>query len=434
MRRGRRAVNSPYGALSCPRLSRMPGPTMFVPPRRVRRGAALTLVFASVLAAGATAGSWGMDRQDGGEPEGGRSSRTVARAVDRRAVEAAAAQAARKGKSGSEAAAEVVSRSGDRWSAVYSAREYEGFQRALDGAYVGVGLSARRGPGGATEIDGVQPGSPAERAGLRPGDRVRTVDGADTTGRPVTETVARLRGDAGSPAPGDDAGKPSVRAVAAAPGTPVRLGLERGDRTWEHTLHRQRLTTRSVTVDRLRDDEAPATRIKVASFTKGTGERVREAVRAAERGEGILLDLRGNSGGLVTEAVDAASAFLDGGLVATYDVHGEQRVLQAEPGGHTRPALVVLVDGGTMSAAELLAGALQDRGRAVLVGGPTFGKGSVQMPSRLPDGAVAELTVGHYRTPAGRAVDGRGITPDLVVRGDAEQRARTVLSGLGVGS
>lgn len=98
---------------------------------------------------------------------------------------------------------------------------------------------------------------------------------------------------------------------------------------------------------------------------------------------------------------------------------------------------MVLVDGGTMSAAELLTGALQDRGRAVVVGSRTFGKGSVQMPSELPDGSVAELTVGHYRTPAGRNVDGEGIDPDLRVKGDdgpsAEARARTVLSGLGVG-
>ncbi|MDF3144826.1 S41 family peptidase, partial [Streptomyces sp. T21Q-yed] len=89
------------------------------------------------------------------------------------------------------------------------------------------------------------------------------------------------------------------------------------------------------------------------------------------------------------------------------------------------------VDGGTMSAAELLTGALQDRGRAVVVGSRTFGKGSVQMPSRLPGGSVAELTVGHYRTPSGRAVDGRGITPDLDADQQVVERAETVLSGLG---
>ncbi|NEE49869.1 peptidase S41, partial [Streptomyces sp. SID8455] len=104
-------------------------------------------------------------------------------------------------------------------------------------------------------------------------------------------------------------------------------------------------------------------------------------------------------------------------------------------GGDTGRPVVVLVDGATMSAAELLAGALQDRGRAVVVGSRTYGKGSVQMPTRLPGGSVAELTVGHYRTPSGRGLDGRGLTPDLDAgAGDASERAETVLSGLGSSS
>ncbi|MEU7137514.1 S41 family peptidase [Streptomyces sp. NPDC046261] len=406
----------------------MPGPTMFVPPRRVRRGAALTLVFVGVLTAGAAVGSWGGEAQDGRTPSWQRTPpRTAARAVDRSALEAAAEEAAQDGRSGSEAASEVLDRSGDAWSAVYSPREYEGFALALDGAYVGVGLTTRRAAGGRMEVDSVRPGGPAERAGVRAGDRIRSVDAVDVTGRPVTEVVSLLRGD----------GRALTAWPAAAPGTPVRVGLQRGDRRWERTLLRERLATESVEVGRLAGPGsagAPATLIKVAAFTKGTGERVRDAVRAAAPREGVLLDLRGNSGGLLAEAVTTASAFLDGGLVATYDVHGRQRVLRAERGGDTRRPLVVLVDGGTMSAAELLAGALQDRGRAVVVGTRTFGKGSVQMPSRLAEGSVAELTVGHYRTPAGRSVDGSGIAPDLVVRGDAEQRARTVLGGLGGGS
>ncbi|MEV5242406.1 S41 family peptidase [Streptomyces cinnamoneus] len=406
----------------------MLGPTMFVPPRRARRGAVLTLVFASVLATGAVTGSWGEEGRDGRNPAIDRTPpRTAARAVDRNALEAAAAEAAEDGKSGSEAAAEVIDRSGDAWSAVYSPREYEGFALALDGAYVGVGLTTRRTGGGRMEVDAVRPGGPAERAGVRPGDRIRTIDAVDVTGRPVTDVVSLLRGD----------GRSLSAWPAAAPGTPVRLGLQRGGRRWERTLLRARLATENVEAVHLPGGgpgTAPATLIKVGSFTRGTGDRVREAVRAAAPGEGVLLDLRGNPGGLLAEAVTAASAFLDGGLVATYDVHGRPRVLEAARGGDTRRPLVVLVDGGTMSAAELLTGALQDRGRAVVVGSRTFGKGSVQMPSRLAEGSVAELTVGHYRTPAGRSVDGTGIVPDLMVRDDAEQRARTVLGGLGGGS
>ncbi|GLF93436.1 S41 family peptidase [Streptomyces yaizuensis] len=375
-------------------------------PCRIRRGAALTLVFATALAAGAATDALPRD----GEAERPSAVRPAGATVDGKLVARAAAEAVADGKSGTEAAQEVVSRSGDRWGAVYDEDEYESFRQDLDGRYTGVGLSPRRSGDGRVEVARVQSGGPADRAGIRAGDRLRAIDGTAVDRRPVTEVVALLRG---------------------AERTRVDLGLERAGRGWTRSLTRTTLSTESVTVRRLDRD---AVLIRVAAFTTGSGERVREAVRRAPAGAGVVLDLRGNSGGLVHEAVAAASAFLDGGLVATYDVHGEERSLYAEPGGDTRRPVVALVDGGTMSAAELVTGALQDRGRAVTVGTRTFGKGSVQMPSRLPDGSVAELTVGHYRTPAGHSVDGTGITPDLPARAAAEDRARAVLDGLGTTS
>ncbi|MFD7001754.1 S41 family peptidase [Streptomyces mirabilis] len=385
----------------------MSGRDLFCQPRRAGRGAALTLLFASVLVAGAATGSFGDPDRKSPSP----SARSTP-AAPRETVTDAAAEAMADGKSPMEAAERAVSRSGDRWGAVYSQGEYEEFEEALDGQYTGVGLWARRERDGRIEVTRVQSGSPAAAAGIRTGDRLCSVDGEKVDGRPVTEVVSLLRGDA------DD----------AAAGTKVSLGLERGTRAWSETLRRARLSTDSVTVRKL---PGGVTVIKVAAFTKGVGDAVRTAVEQTPEHAGIVLDLRGNSGGLVTEAVTAASAFLDGGLVATYDVNGAQRSLHADPGGDTTRPLVALVDGGTMSAAELLTGALQDRGRAVVVGSRTFGKGSIQMPSRLPDGSVAELTVGHYRTPAGHTVDGRGITPDLEVDAEALERAETVLSGLG---
>ncbi|MFJ5047882.1 S41 family peptidase [Streptomyces sp. NPDC088719] len=386
-------------------------------PRGLCRGAALTLVFGCALATAAATGSLPQEPDPAAGPQTRAVSSTVA-PVDRDEIEDAAAEAEADGKSVKDAAEEVVSRSGDRWGAVYDQREYEEFEQALDGSYTGVGLSARRTAHGDVTVSRVQAGGPAERAGIRAGDVLRTLDGRAVGKRPVAEVVALLRGDG----------------TGAAEGSRVELGLVREGRSWTETLRRARLTTEAVTVRRLEAGPSPAVLVKVAAFTKGAGAEVREAVRGAPDGAGILLDLRANSGGLVTEAVVAASAFLDGGLVATYDVRGEQQALYAEPGGDTDRPVVVLVDGGTMSAAELLTGALQDRGRAVTVGSPTFGKGSVQMPSELPGGSVAELTVGHYRTPGGRNVDGRGITPDLVVGERAQQRAETVLSGLGGGS
>ncbi|WP_371623746.1 S41 family peptidase [Streptomyces sp. NBC_01116] len=386
-------------------------------PRGLCRGAALTLVFGCALATAAATGSLPREPGPGAGPQTRAVSSTVA-PVDRDEIEDAAAEAEADGKSAKDAAEEVVSRSGDRWGAVYDQREYEEFEQALDGSYTGVGLSARRTAHGDVTVSRVQAGGPADRAGIRAGDVLRTLDGRAVGKRPVAEVVALLRGDG----------------TGAAAGSPVELGLVREGRSWTETLRRARLTAEAVTVRRLGAEPSSAVLVKVAAFTKGAGAEVREAVRGAPDGAGILLDLRANSGGLVTEAVVAASAFLDGGLVATYDVRGEQQALYAEPGGDTDRPVVVLVDGGTMSAAELLTGALQDRGRAVTVGSPTFGKGSVQMPSELPGGSVAELTVGHYRTPGGRNVDGRGITPDLVVGERAQQRAETVLSGLGGGS
>ncbi|MGW8380062.1 S41 family peptidase [Streptomyces sp. ODS28] len=415
--------------------------------RRFRRGAALTLVFASVLGTGAATGSWGDTfnatagaSQDGPAPTGAalNESAHTGRSSDRGAT--GAGERAGHG-SAPDAAEELVSRSGDRWSGAYTPREYEGLRQTLDGEYVGVGISVRQespppvaqdeaerahalrggAPGGPDRpseplvtVAHVHPGSPADKAGIRSGDRLRAIDGQDVAGRPITEVVGKLRG------------------AAHGSGSDVRLRLSRGEREWTSALRRKRLAADTVDVSRL---GPAATRIKVSSFTRGTGAQVRKAVREdVPEGAGIVLDLRGNSGGLVDEAVDAASAFLDGGLVATYDDKGTQRALYAQHGGDHRRPLVVLVDGGTMSAAELLTGALRDRGRAVTVGSRTFGKGSVQLPSRQPDGSVAELTVGHYATPSGRRIDDRGLVPDLSVGsggdGEATERARTVLSGL----
>ncbi|MEU4731397.1 S41 family peptidase [Streptomyces sp. NPDC023588] len=388
-------------------------PAFCLRPRDQRRGAVLTLAFLAAVAAGACTGCW--DREDGAAAAAVRadapapSAPREAGTADRDAVARAAAEAAAQGKSGKSAAQEVVSRSGDRWGTVYDQGEYAAFSERLDGHWTGVGVWAARGPGGTIKVEKVQPDSPADRAGLRAGDRLVSVDGHAVTGLAVTDVVTLLRGEAG---------------------TPVVLNLSRDGADLTETVRREQLRTEPVTVRQL---GGGVTVIKVASFTRGAGELVRSAVRAAPAGGGVVLDLRGNPGGLVGEAVTAASAFLDGGLVATYDVRGDQRALYAAPGGDTTRPLVALVDGGTMSAAELLTGALQDRGRAVAVGSRTFGKGSVQMPTELPDGSVAELTVGTYRTPAGRSLDGGGITPDVPAGERAEERAVTVLGGLGVG-
>ncbi|MFX4294781.1 S41 family peptidase [Streptomyces bohaiensis] len=316
-------------------------------------------------------------------------------------------------------AARLVEGAGDHWSSAFTAEEYEAFRQSLDGEYVGTGMAVRRTQDGRTVVSEVRSGSPAQRAGVRSGDLLRSVDGASVDDRPVTEVVGRLRGS-GGPAP-------------AGAGSAVLVGVERDGRSFEERLFRELLAVEPVTVRRV---EEGVTEVRVAAFVQGAAEQVRSAVAAAPAGDGIVLDLRGNAGGLIEEAAETASVFLDGGVVATYDVHGRERALHARTGGDTDRPLVVLVDGGTMSSAELLAGALRDRMRAVVVGRPTFGKGTVQMPVEQPDGSVAELTVGTYATPSGaRVADGRGIEPDLVpAPGDSpDATARSVLRGLAAG-
>ncbi len=167
----------------------MPGPEVTLRPRGIRRGAALTLVFAAVLVTAAATDCWQRDEVKSPSLP----SRSIAATADREEVAAAAARAMADGKSGKEAAEEVVSRSGDRWGAVYDPAEYEEFTQALDGEYTGVGLRVERVHGGRIEVTRVQSGGPAGRAGVREGDRLRTIDGRPVANRPVTEVVGLLR-------------------------------------------------------------------------------------------------------------------------------------------------------------------------------------------------------------------------------------------------
>ncbi|MCX4748730.1 S41 family peptidase [Kitasatospora sp. NBC_01287] len=392
---------------------------------RARRGAALGLVFGAVLLSGAAAGAWGGTAPvrpavpagnataSGQRSQGSEDGQDGHRGLDGGAPPAAALTP--------QQAERLVAVGGDRWAAYYSPQEYAEFAQGLDGEYLGVGLFVDRAADGSTVVAELTPGSPAAAAGIAVGERLLAVDGAPVDRLPVTEVVARLRGRPDTPA---EPGR------AAGPGSAVRLTLRRpGAAPREVTLRRAVLAAQDVAVDH---PAAGVLWITARAFTTGVGAEIAAAVRRSPE-HGVVLDLRGNSGGLVAEAVATASVFLDGGPVASYLAGGERRELTAAPGGDARTPLVVLVDGGTMSAAELLAGALQDRCRAVLVGSRTFGKGTVQQPSRLADGSVLELTVGRWSTPAGRSPDGTGLLPDVPAAdpGSADALALRVLSGLG---
>nr|BFE33572.1 S41 family peptidase [Actinomadura rugatobispora] len=325
---------------------------------------------------------------------------------------------------------DVLHRLGDRWARYYSPSEYDEFQGRLEGRYSGVGLWLGTGdatavpgedggavpvPAGRVLVAGVRPGSVAERAGVRGGDSIVAVDGRPAGAWDVSQVSTALRGR---------------------PGTRVRLTVGRNGRELGFSLVRTAVRAHDVTVT----EAGGRTRlIRVEEFTRGVGREVRDAVTGGPGGRGaagILLDLRGNPGGLLEEAVETASAFLTDGLVVTYERPGlpAEKLAVTRPGDPAGP-VVVLVDGGTASAAEVVAGSLRDRDRAVIVGSRTYGKGSVQEPVELPDGSAIELTVGRYRTPGGRNLDGVGIEPDVPVPADrppraAEQRGQEVLRGL----
>ncbi len=302
---------------------------------------------------------------------------------------------------------------GDRHAAYYAATDYAQFQRLLDGRDSGVGLWLGRTDAGAVEVTSVLPESPAATAGLQVGDEVTSVAGQPVRDRAVSDIVAAMRGT---------------------PGTTVGLVVRRNRTDRTVTLRRADVSSSDVLVD---DVTAGVARIRVAAFTRGVGREVRTALDTLRKRSvtSIVLDLRGNPGGLLHEGVEVASAFLDGGVVVSYQGRTvADQTFTAVGRGDTASTVVVLVDGGTASAAEVVAGALQDRDRALVVGARTYGKGSVQQPYRLSDGSAVEFTVALYYTPKGRSVDRVGIAPDVEVRPTADprvalQRAVEVLTG-----
>ena len=376
-------------------------------PRRILRGTAILGAIAAAYLAGVTTGVVGSQQPAAAHGDGvldqaaDRISQQAAQPISRDELERAAVQG-------------MLSALGDRWSAYYDKRQYTSFQGSLSGRYTGVGLWMRRTSGSRVSVTSVQAGSPAARAGVRSGDELIAVAGRSVTGSTVADVVAALRGPAGST---------------------VAIVLQHGLVPEHLILQWTALVAGDVAVDSIADH---ITRIRVTAFTRGVGRDVKAAVAEAGRNgtTGIVLDLRDDPGGLLDEAVQTASVFLDGGPVVSYARRGEPiHRVDAVGHGDTDIPLAVLVNGGTVSAAEVVAGALQDRNRAVVLGTQTFGKGTVQEPAPLSDGSAVELTVGHYITPSGRSLDGVGIQPDIEIdpgadTGTAEGRAIDVLRGL----
>jgi carboxyl-terminal processing protease len=290
----------------------------------------------------------------------------------------------------------------DPHSAYLERRDAREFDEQTQGAYIGVGVELMSMPDRTLKVVSPIDDTPAARAGIKAGDLVIAIDG-----KPI--------GDAGED--GDDAGSGPLRGAA---GTKVVLTIVREgkDKPFDVTLVRERIRVASV---RSRLLEPGYGYVRVATFQADTAadfSRALDKLQANGKLRGLVLDLRSNPGGLLTAAVQIADELLDKGKIVS--TRGRVAISDAEfsatPGDRLSGApVVVLVDAGSASASEVLAGALHDNKRAPVVGSRTFGKGSVQTLLPLDNGDSVKLTTARYFTPSGKSIQARGIEPDVVL-------------------
>jgi carboxyl-terminal processing protease len=276
----------------------------------------------------------------------------------------------------------------------------------LSGKFGGIGAWVTQAEDGSIELDPM-PDLPAAQAGVQRGDVVLRVDDTDVAGLGVDEVVTLVRGPVGE----------VVRLTLRRAGEPEPVVVE---------IERAEIPTPSVEWRML--EEAPGVGyVRIAIFTERTNGELERAVEElrAQGMERLVFDLRGNGGGLLDSSIDVASQFLRGGVVL-YEQRrdGPETEYAVKSGGLLLDIpLVTLVDGGTASASEIVAGALQDRGRSLLVGEKTFGKGSVQLVFTLSDDSSVHITVAEWLTPSRRQISGQGLEPDAPVGISEEDRA-----------
>ncbi|MBX3702163.1 MAG: S41 family peptidase [Steroidobacteraceae bacterium] len=300
----------------------------------------------------------------------------------------------------------------DPHSAFMDANEFEDLRIATEGNYSGIGVEVTAESGAIVVIAPID-GSPAARAGIRPGDTILAVDGGRLENARLAETIARIRGQAGTVV--------NLTIGRKAAPDPIEIAVERAV-VAVHSVRHQML-------------EPGVGYLRISQFSDTTGPDVGSALRALRQqagGElrGLVLDLRNNPGGVLDAAVEVSDAFLDSGLIVSAEGRSSESRFRMEAGSGdlARGAQVaVLVNEGSASAAEIVAGALRDNGRAKLLGRRTFGKGSVQTVMPIGDGQALKLTTSRYYTPSGASIHQRGLEPDIVL----PEQETTALAGDG---
>jgi carboxyl-terminal processing protease len=294
----------------------------------------------------------------------------------------------------------------DPYSAYLDGDEYDEVKISSSGQYSGVGIEVSMED---EEVVVVSPfeGSPAAAAGIRPGDVIATIDGIPVNTANLADTIGRMRGKEG---------------------TTVKIGIlrEGGAEPLQFTLKRSRVELHSVKSELL---EPGMGYVRISQFSETTGDDLDAALKDLRKRngaalKGLVLDLRNNPGGVLEAAVSVSDTFLDAGVIVTAKGRTPESKFEmdATPGDALKGApIVVLINGGSASAAEIVAGALKDNHRAKLMGRTTFGKGSVQTVIPLSGDRAIKLTTSLYYTPSGISINHRGIAPDIeFVRDQAE--------------
>jgi carboxyl-terminal processing protease len=286
----------------------------------------------------------------------------------------------------------------DPHSAYMDKQEFKDMNIATTGKYGGLGIEVQA-QNGLVRVVAPIDDTPAARAGIEPGDLIVKIDEAPVKGMTLNDAVSKMKGD---------------------PGTKVKLTIVRENKPQPVIVE---LTREIIKLQSVRGHmlEPGYAYVRISQFQTGTGKSLDDVVEKLKKQEGghlkgLVLDLRNNPGGVLNAAVDVADEFLNKGTIVSMKgrIPDSNREFDATAGDALEgKPMVVLVNGGSASAAEIVAGALKDDHRAILVGTKTFGKGSVQTILPLPDEAAIKLTTARYYTPSGRSIQAEGITPDI---------------------
>jgi len=298
--------------------------------------------------------------------------------------------------------------SGDQWANYFPQESVQNLNQTLEGRYSGIGIWLRKNKSGILEVSSVQPNSPAAKAGIKVLDALVDINGVGMDGASIATAIAALRGR---------------------PNTKLQISLERNQDPIRLEILRESIFNGDVVAYQL---ASKVVYIQISSISSQVSNDVAVALEKFPHSQGIVLDLRDNPGGLLSVAVDIASHFLNEGTIVSYARKNASEVILESTNRNADAApMTVLINRSTASAAEVIAGALQDRNRAVILGERSYGKGTVQEIINLTDGSKLEITIGKYRTPNGKVIDQVGISPDLLVPENEEiKKALLVLSGL----